>query len=249
MDSGEKDILTARLKDAVRMSDMRNVPKFVGFLDSSGVALASAVAKNEKARWRLFGGYEDAERVYFGVFPDWCEYDDSAYPIKKLRIINRSSRALEHREVLGTLMSLGIERDTVGDILPDDRDVVLFVSETVAEFIVSQVTKIASCGVDITVDDTDYMPTPKGFTEFSDTVASTRVDAVVSAIANCSRSTALELLSAGFVAVNGLEVQKASKEITEGDTVTVRKKGRFIIDSVSEHSKKGRIILKYRKYN
>ncbi len=249
MNSGEKEILTARLRDAVRMSQVRMTPKFVGFLDSSGAAVASAVAKNEKAGWRLFGGYEDAERVYFGVFPDWCDIDNELFPIKKLRIINRSSRPLEHREILGTLMSLGIERDTVGDILPDQKDAVVFVSDTVAEFIVNEVTKIASCGVDLIVDDSDYMPAPKGFTELSDTVASARVDAVVSSLAKCSRSTAVELVLAGVVAVNGLEVQKASKEIAEGDTVTIRKKGRFIIDSLSGHSKKGRIVLKYRKYN
>ncbi len=249
MNSGDKEILTARLRDAVRMSEERMTPKFVGFLDSSGAAVASAVAKNEKARWRLFGGYEDAERVMFGAFPSWCETDEDYFPIKKLRIINHSTKALEHREILGTLMALGIERDTVGDILPDQRDAVVFVSDTVSQFIITQVTKIASCGVDIVVDETDYMPLPKGFTEASDTLASARVDAVVSSLAKCSRSTALEYILAGFVAVNGLCVQKASKEILEGDVVTIRKKGRFIVDSLSERSKKGRIVLKYRRYN
>lgn len=249
MDSSDKQYLEARIADAVRTAGKRSIPKFVGFLDPSGVALATAVAKREKAKYGFFGGYEGAERVCFGAFPDWCDEDNACYPIKKLRIVNKSTRALEHREILGTLMSVGIERDTVGDILPDQRDAVVFVVDTVADFIASQVTKIASCGVEIVIDESDFMPQPKGFTEGSDTVASLRIDAVVSALASCSRGTASELITAGLVAVNGLEVQKVSKEVSEGDTVTVRKKGRFIIDSVSEHSKKGRIVLKFRKYN
>ena len=245
----DKEYLEARLLDAIRTSEKRSVLKFIGFLDSSGIALATTVAKREKAKIGFFGGYSEAERVCFGVFPDWCEDDSTVYPIKKLRIINKSTKQLEHREILGTLMSLGIERDTVGDILPDERDAVAFVMDSIAEFVRSQVTKIASAGVDVVYDESDYMPTPKGFTEGSDTVASLRVDGIVSALANCSRSTAVEFITAGFVAVNGLEVQKVSKEIAEGDTVTIRKKGRYIIDSVSEYSKKGRIVLKYRKYN
>lgn len=245
----EREILEARLFDAISVCNKRSIPKFVGFLDASGAALAVAVAKKEKAKYMLYGGYTHAERMYFGVFPDWCEPDASYFPFVKLKIINKSARRLEHRDILGALMSAGIERDTVGDILPEERQAFVFISQTVADHVLNEITKIASSGVEIVVDDTLYVPQQNGFIEGTDTVASARIDCIVSALGNCSRNIASEYIVSGLVSLNGLEVQKVTKEVTAGDVLTVRKKGKFIIDSVNDLTKKGRIVLKYRKYN
>ena len=249
MGASDKEILEARLFDAVSVCAKRSIPKFVGFIDASGAATALTVAKKEKAKFSLWGGYDSAERVYFGAFPDWCEPDASYFPIVKIKIINKSTRVLEHRDILGALMSAGIERDTVGDILTEEKQAFIFIAESVADHVINEITKIASAGVELIKDDTDYVPMPNDFTEGSDTVASGRVDCVVSALGNCSRSMAFELITQGIVSVNGVAVQKPTKEILEGDVLTIRKKGKFIIDSISSLTKKGRIILKYRKYN
>ncbi len=249
MEVADKGILEARLFDAVSVCQKRSIPKFVGFLEASGAAAALTVAKSEKAKFLLWGGYEAAERVYFGVFPDWCEPDASYFPIVKLRIINKSTKVLEHRDILGALMSAGIERDTVGDILTEEKQAFVFIAESVADHIINETTKIASAGVELVRDDTDYVPLSNSFLQGSDTVASSRVDCVVSALANCSRNTASELISAGLVSINGIMVQKVTKEVSEGDVLAVRKKGKFVIDGINDLTKKGRIVLKYRKYN
>ncbi len=249
MGVSDKEILEARLFDAVSVCAKRSIPKFVGFIDASGVAIALTVAKKEKAKFSLWGGYSSAERVYFGVFPDWCEPDASCFPIVKIKIINKSTRVLEHRDILGALMSAGIERDTVGDILTEEKQAFIFISESVADHVMNEITKIASAGVELIKDDTDYVPMPNDFIEGSDTIASSRVDCVVAALGNCSRNTASEFITEGLVSVNGVAVQKLTKEILVGDVLTIRKKGKFIIDSINDLTKKGRIILKYRKYN
>lgn len=249
MNSDEVGILEARLFDAVSVCSKRSVPKFVGFIDASGAAMALKVAQKEKARFMLWGGYEGAERVYFGVFPDWCEPDASMFPFVKLKIINKSSRILEHRDILGALMSAGIERDTVGDILTEEKQAFVFVAESVADHVINETVKIASAGVELLRDDSEYVPMQGSFLECSDTVASLRLDAVVSALGNCSRSAATELIASGLVAVGGIMIQKPTKEVLEGDVLTIRKKGKFIIDSTGDLTKKGRIVLKYRKYN
>lgn len=248
MDSEEKSYLEARLYDAVKQCQKRSVPKFVGFLDAAGAAMATRAAKSENAAFRLFGGFSTAERVYFGVFPEWCDPETADFPIVKLRVVNKSDRKLSHRDILGALMSAGIERDTVGDIVTGSGDAVIFLSDSVAEHIKAEITKIASAGVELIVDETEFLPEGKGFSGGSDTVASPRLDAVVAALCNTSRSKAAELIEGGLVAVNGLQVEKLTKEVSASDVITVRHYGKFIIDSVADRSKKGRTILKYKKY-
>ena len=248
MDQKERSVVEARLFDCVRQCRDRNIPKFVGFLDASGAARAVTVSRSENAKTMLFGGYSEAERVFFGAFPDWCEPNGEDFPIVKLRVCNKSGRILSHRDVLGALMSAGIERDAVGDILTGQGDSAVFVFEGIAAHIESHVDKIASAGVEIVRDNTDFLPSGGGFLQLTGTVASLRLDCIVAEIANCSRSKASELIVSGQVAVNGLEVNKITAEIKNGDIVTVRKVGKFVIDNTDRITKKGRIAFEYRKY-
>ena len=248
MDSKERSFLEARINDAVRQCENRNIPKFVGFLDAAGAAVAVSVAAKANVKFMLYGGYESADRVCFGVFPSWCEPDGAAFPIVRLKIRNKSSRQLSHRDVLGALMSAGIERDTVGDIIASGSDPVVFVLPTVAEHIKAHIDKIASSGVEITGDSTDELPVSRTFEEMSGTVASRRLDCVVAEIADCSRGKAAELIESGLVVVGGLGVLKLTAEIKPQDVISVRRVGKFAIDECDRLTKKGRIVLKYRKY-
>lgn len=245
----ELKLLRARLNDAVQGANLRSVPKFVGFLNSAEALEVLNFASRSSARWLLFGGYEGAERTVFGAFPDWAEVEPSAFPIKRIRIVNKGFKPIEHRDVLGTIMSLGIERDTVGDIVTDGKDFVVFVVESIAGHILASVDKIGGNGVELSLDDGDFVPSVNSFTEYSTTVASLRLDCVVSAVCSVSRSKALELISLGMVSIGGILKQKPTAEISEGDILSVRKSGKFIIDNASALSKKGRVILNYRKYN
>ncbi len=248
MDSKERQYLEAQLRDAVLLSETRGIPKFVGFLDEGAVTVAEAVAKRLGAKYSLYGGYEEAERVYFGAFPDWCECDGEQFPIVRLKILNKGSEVLTHRDILGALMSAGIERNTVGDILVGDGYSVVFVARTVAEHIKAHIIKIKSSGVEIIEDSKVALPIAHSFEERSGTVASLRLDSVVAELCNCSRSRAVELIESGMVAVCGLEVTKLTAEVKKGNTVTVRRYGKFVIDDCDKVTKKGRIALKYRKY-
>lgn len=145
-------------------------------------------------------------------------------------------------------MSLGLERDTVGDIIVGKKESYVFVDESVAEYVISQVTKIGSSGVEVFKDNSKELEVAETFSDFSDTIASKRLDCVVAAFGNCSRGKAAEIIEMGLVSVGGLEVTKVTKEITEGDVISIRRKGKFIVDGISDVTKKGRLVLKYRKY-
>ncbi len=248
MNSEEKQYSEIRIADAIRQCDLKGIPRFVGFLSEAACAAAVKYAQKAKVKYRLYGGYDGAVRNYFGAFPDWCEPTDEAFPIVRLKINNKSNIKLTHRDVLGAVMSLGLERDTVGDILPDDKTAVLFVTESVADYIIAQIDKISSAGVVIERDFEENFTIKVSFSEKSDTVASNRLDCVIASLVNCSRGKAVELIESGCVAVGGVEVLKPTKTVFENDTVSVRRVGKFIIDGISDKTKKGRIVLKYRKY-
>lgn len=248
MNQEQKHYSEIRIVDAIKQCEAKQIPKFVGFLDEAFCAKAVEVAQKAKANYMLYGGYGDATRQFFGVFPDWCEPRPEHFPIVRLKINNKSSSKLSHRDILGSLMALGIERDTVGDILPLEKTATVFVNESIADFIISQVFKISSSGVVIERDDSVAIQIETKFLEKSETIASNRLDCVIAVLTNTSRGKALEMIESGIVSVDGVETLKPTKFLCEGCKVTVRKLGKFVIDGISDTTKKGRIVLKYRKY-
>ena len=242
----EIDIKT-RVDDSIRLSDSRGIPKFLGFLSPTESAEAKKTVRFHKHGF--FGGYEGAERTVLGIFPDWADEDGCDYPITAVTFRYRKTDKLSHRDFLGALMALGIKRSSVGDILIGEGETVVFVLHDISEYVVSQISRIGSVGVSVEIGKPDVLPTASDFIEGSGTVASLRLDCVVSELCGKSRGGAAELIEAGYVSVISSAVCKMSANIKSGDIVTLRGKGKFIIVSACERSKKGRIILRWKKYN
>lgn len=240
--------MPSKIEDALRLCNNSSSPKFVGFLTPQEVAVAEVVAKKQNCKVAFFGGYDDAERQLFGAFPEWCESFEELFPIKALTFTYRKGDMLSHRHFLGTFMSLGIARETVGDILVGEGRAVAFFSEEMARYVKSQINKISNTGV--TVEEGFCFPLPgmSAFEEISDTVASTRLDCIVASLIKSSRGTATELIEDKMVSLNSVCCEKATKMVVSGDKITIRGKGKFIIDSVNMRSKKDRLILKAKKY-
>ncbi len=241
----DNKILPARVEDLLLQCERTSSPKFLGFLTPAEASVVVSCLKNTD-RYILFGGYEGAERTMLCVRPQWCE--DCNMPIVAVTFLYRRCDALSHSDFLGALMALGINRETVGDILIESGRAVAFVHSDVADFVLSQITKIGSVGVELKKGCDLPLPNAAKTQPASDTVASLRIDCVVSALCGFSRSAAADAISDGFVAVNSVAVTKPTYLVKCGDTVTVRQKGRFKITACDECSKKGRIILKYDKY-
>ena len=176
----DAELLPARINDTAELCEKTCTPKFLGFLTSAEAALARNILKNARVRNDFFGGYEGAERVILGCFPDWAE--DFPYPISPLTVSFRKAYVLSHRDILGSLMALGIKRETVGDILIEEGRAVAFVSDDVKEYILDQVEKIGRVGVNITDGCTFPLPEGDKLEEFSGTAASDRIDCVAAAL-------------------------------------------------------------------
>lgn len=241
----DNELLPARVKDLANICDKTNTPKFLGFLTPSEVAIAvKHLGKGE--RYRLFGGYEGAERVFLCFLPEWC--DEVTYPITAFSFKYRRCDTLTHRDFLGALMSLGIARETIGDILVEQGRAVVFVHNDISQFVFTQISKIGNVGVSVAEGFDAPLPQRGTKQEFVTTVASTRLDCVVSAICGISRKASSDIISEGLVSVNSICCEKSTLTITSGDILAVRHSGRFEITDCDGYSKKGRVILKYNKY-
>ncbi len=238
-------LLPARVGDMLLLCQKTSVPKFLGFLTPTEAASAAASLKNTD-KFCFFGGYEGAERTYLCLMPDWC--DEPFFPITAITLTYRKGDRLSHRDFLGALMALGINRETIGDILIEDGRAVVFAADDIADFIMTQITKIGSVGVTLQKGYTEPLPNTATVLSLSDTVASLRIDCVIAALCGFSRGASADAVADGRVSVNSVAVSKTTLCVKPNDVITVRQKGRFKITACDEYSKKGRIILKYEKY-
>lgn len=243
MDSG---LLAARIRDTAEICERTSKPKFLGFLTLDERAAAEHILKNTDCRTEYFGGYEGAERVFLGCFPYSAE--KYSFPITAVTFLFRKNDTLSHRDFLGAMMSLGIGRETVGDILTEPGRAVVFVADEIKKFVITQISKVGNVGV--TVKEGSELPLPASdrLAEFSVTAASDRLDCVIAAVCGISRTKATEKIESGTVTVNSVPALKQTKTVCGGDVISVRGSGRFILDSLEDRTKKNRLIIKYKRY-
>lgn len=196
-----------------------------------------------------FGGYDGAERKVFGVFPDWHEPSEEEFPISVLKITKKYEKELNHRHYLGTILSLGIERNKIGDILPDENGATIFVLEDIAGFIKDNITKIAGCGVDIDICDAKSIKIPeKRFELFDIVAASMRLDACLGAILKISRKDAKNFALSGNVSVNHLQAKSEDVKLNTGDLLSIRGFGRVEVLEIGGKTRSERVHITVKKY-
>ncbi len=184
------------------------------------------------------------------IFGEDAPFCDIARGIVLLRICGSGHRMLRHKDILGSLMGLGITRQSVGDIcMISDFDGVAAVTGKLSSFICEEFVKAGSDGVSVSPH-----PSPgdfsfeRQFEEISCTVASMRLDGIVSAVTGMSRSKADEYIASGLVLLCGTVTDKGASEVMPGDTVTVRGYGKFFVESTDGMTRKSRIRLNIKKY-
>lgn len=246
---GSANILRSRIEDTVRLCDKRGVPCFLGFLDLREQADACQIlqALVSKEQFAVYGGYSDAERTILAVSPSYYPADESDYPIRTVAFRYRTQKRLTHRDVLGTLMSLGIRRDAVGDILCGDGISVAFLREEIAAYVCEQVDRIGGEGVSVTADYDGELPVCIEYEAIRETVASPRLDSVVKALIHTSRERAAEMIRIGSISLNHQPAESVSKTVSEGDVLSIRGCGRYLIDQIGPITKKGRLALNARR--
>ena len=198
-------------------------------------------------KFMSYGGSEDAERVILGFFPDFLEIENKDFPIVPLKISNLGT--LNHRDVLGAILGLGIKREMVGDIYFDDGFAFIMCEKTAADYILYNLKTVGRQNVDVVACELhETFSLEHKFEEFNVIVASTRLDAVVSTAARMSRNDASRHILSENVNLNFMTEENPDKKVVPGDVISIRHHGRFLIDDAIGETKKGRIILKIKKY-
>ena len=203
------------------------------------------------APFSLHGGFDAAERR-IAQFGDeaLCGYAE-APPVRCVAIAPLSQKfadVLSHRDFLGALMSLGVRRSVLGDILLNENIGYLFCLDTIADFIVREFGQVKHTSV--RCETIDSLPdfAVRAPESRSVNVASERLDAMLAAVYKLSRGESQELIAQGKVYLNGRLTENASREPAPGDIVSVRGFGRFIFEGVAKETKKGRLFVDVRVY-
>ncbi len=258
-DGKESRLFYARLDDLERMALGHRVAHSA-FLTPSEAYKAEKYfeAKGTKDKICFFGGYADAQRKQIFLLPqyivDSAEDEKSLFAlieedvdasIAALKIKGSGFRALSHRDYLGSILALGIERERLGDIcIIDDNSAIVFCSCEIVDYLLYELVSIGNDKVKVERIKVERdMASSQRFQAFTDTVASERLDCVVASIFNLSREKAQNLIKGGFVEHNYEEAQKIDVRIEAGDIISARGYGKFIIRDVSQTTKKGRLRL------
>lgn len=242
----DEKVFCARVKDTAQLCVRTDKPKFLGFLTEGEIAKAQEILKTVGVRYEFFGGFEQADRLMLCCKPDWCE--EVSFPIVAVTATFRECDNLSHRDILGSLMGLGITRESVGDILIEKGRAVFFITEEIADFVLSELTKAGRVGLKLKIGADEPLPQLSSIVNLSETVASPRLDCVVAAILKISRAKAVALIEEGLVSINSAACIKATRLVSPDDKITVRGKGKFIVNSLADKTKKGRTVLEYSKY-
>ena len=222
-------LLLSKAYDAIELSERRNIPRFLGFLNEhESMYLMSHLPK--RADIRFYGGYDGAVRLMLGAGAD-----DDSFPVTALEFTYKPEYDLRHRDFLGALTALGIRRDTVGDILTSPGRTVVFVRDDIAPFILSNA-------------DTSDLPVPDDTEELTFTLSSLRLDAFVARAANLSRDKAAVLIHTDMVAVDHVTVNDTAARLREGAVVTIRRYGKFVLTGSLGASRKGKLRIAVTHY-
>lgn len=187
------------------------------------------------------GGIEESERQIITIYPDYYYLEDKDSNIVALRIKGNFD-GLSHRDFLGSILGLGINRSKVGDILLQREYVDIIVKREISSFIEFNLEKIGNNKITIgKVNLQDLVPGEIFYKEIKKTLSSYRLDVYISGAYNLSRQESGALIKSGKVKVNWEPIDKISKELEVGDVISIKGYGRSIFYSIEGLSKKDRI--------
>ena len=241
--------LRKRFAELAELSRRQNIYHYTEFLTPAEAADARAMTPGRE--FCAFGGAENCERVIvrFGD-PEEIGYEEP-FPLCVLKIepVSRKfAETLTHRDFLGALMHLGLERSVFGDILVREQTAYVFIAEHMAEYVCRELTTVRHTQVICTVPEEVPEEARPQLEEEQIIVASLRLDNIIARAWNLSRTRAKELFAAGAVQIGGRVCEKESTSPQEGDVISVRGYGKFRCGGKTGSTRKGREVMRIEKY-
>lgn len=244
-------MLRKRLVDLSRQAFQRDVVTFSDFLNLNELNILHSTPKDSFfSQYEVFGGYDTAERQMVAFLPDALYYEYN-YPMEVLEIKPQNikfSEKLNHRDYLGSFMNLGLERSKFGDIVLFENGAYAFVQEDIADYVIEHLLKIRNTLVFVSKKQiTDLSYEPK-YDVIKATVASIRLDTIISVAYPMSRSKMTTYIENAKVYVNGKLITNNGYHIKEGDRISIRGLGKISFQEILSKTKKDRFYVVVHKY-
>lgn len=249
--TAEDKMLLAKLWDKINAGLRKNIFTSTGFLSLREQEMARFLFGNIEGL-HYVGGYPDAERKILIYLPEYLDEttligEDS--PLVCLQATFYEGDKPSHRDFLGALMGAGIARETVGDICVGDDRCIFFVTDEIAPYVLQNFTGAGRTKLHLNQIPLTDVTVPQPETkEIKDTLASLRLDSVISAGFRVGRSAAAQYVTSGRAAIDGLPCEKPDKSVEEGTKISVRGLGKIKLRAVNGQTKKGRISVIIDRY-
>lgn len=258
-DYREKDnkILLAQILDKIEMVEKKNKIEYTDFLDLVQIELVQKfINKIKIENYMSYGGFEQSERKIFVIYPEKFNSIvveknlSNIVQIIRIELPDDLKGKYTHRDYLGAVIKLGVERKKVGDIIVDSNGADIIIEKDISKFLLENLSSLTRFSKSkITLENIqDLRPVEIRKEELEIIVSSLRLDNVISELARSSRNKAFDIINTERVFVNFQCETKKTKQIKIGDMVTIRGKGRFFIKELIGQTRSGRNIIKIEKY-
>lgn len=242
------------LKTLDQLSDAETYfePQITDFLSPDLAFIFERIAKEDgQVEVVKSGGFKFAERVKLCFYPSFLDIIPFEDHISVLQMdYNDKFNKLEHKDALGAMMSMGIQRKKIGDIIVAEGALQVAIDRTLESYLLTAIDKIGRAGVKVKVVSLDSLFEKQiEYRKVIGTVKSIRLDSIVSMGLNLSRSESQRLIESELVKVNHRVQTSTSHELRAGDLISVRKHGRFIVETILGQTKKDRTRVELSFYS
>lgn len=246
----EENILYKRFIELANTCYYRSMPVFSDFLDlNEQTVFLNSTRELPPVKYVLDGGYSMAERKVVCFLP--MEMKDYVLPVKAMKIEPANIKFAEkctHRDFLGSIMNLGIDRCKIGDLIVNDGVCYVLCTEGIFDYISGQLVTVRHTKITCSEYDIGSIEGNINFEAVNGTVASVRLDSVLTVVFKESREHMKKYICSEKVFVNGKCIVRPDYFLQEGDIVSVRGIGKFRFDSVGNETRKGRVYIRANKY-
>ncbi|MFZ5354654.1 MAG: RNA-binding protein [Bacillota bacterium] len=242
-------LLVNSILDAAEYCVKNFTVKHTHFLDPRQQNITAEILGKLKGVCYFFdGGIEEAERKICFLYHEDIDNISADTAISKIRFSwFEAGKKLSHRDFLGSFIGSGIKREMIGDIILEDNAAYLICKSEILSFILLNISRIGNIAVRSQVMQDDIRKTDN-YKHISTTVSSLRLDCIIGSAYGISRSKALEAVKGGKVKLNWEDTDSPSREVKPGDTISLRGKGRAVLEEVSGNTKKDRIKISIKKF-
>lgn len=249
-------LLEAKIFDQYQFASSKNKITHTDFLSSFEKTMAEKFLQEKSIQnYVFFGGNgENSERNILLFYPEKFDLEmvqkNYGKIVSAICVSLPKNLSYEHRIYLSGILKLGVKREKIGDILVRENGADVIALNEIADFLeshLSELTRFKSAKI-ARIDIAEVKQKEKKFEDLSILVSSMRLDNFVAELARCSRSKAIQILDAQKVFVNGCLETKFSKKINVGDVITIRGKGKFIVEEVARKTRSDKLVVNIKKY-